>query len=94
MVIMENIMISVLGALSGTLLSVPLIWYFYKNPIKVTGDLREAYENFGFEPIFYFSTEPVIFYSQTIVVLCIALVLSIYPFFKIGRLEPVLAMRG
>ncbi len=92
-VIVENIMISLLGALTGTLLSVPLVGYFYKFPIKVTGELKETYEKFGFEPIFYFSIEPKIFYSQTLVVLCIALVLSIYPFFKIGTLEPVTAMR-
>lgn len=93
-VIIENIMISIMGAIVGTLLSVPIVGYFYKYPIQITGELREAYENFGFEPIFYFSIEPKIFYSQTIVVLCIALVLSVYPFFKLLRLEPVSAMRA
>ncbi|MEL7006357.1 MAG: FtsX-like permease family protein, partial [Bacteroidota bacterium] len=92
-VIMENIMISILGALAGTIISMPIVGYFYRFPIMVGGKLREAYENFGFEPIFYFSIEPKIFYSQTIVVLGIALVLSIFPFFKIARLEPVVAMR-
>ena len=93
-VIIENVMISIMGAIVGTLLSVPVVGYFYKYPIQITGELREAYENFGFEPIFYFSIEPKIFYSQTIVVLCIALVLSVYPFFKLLRLEPVNAMRA
>ncbi len=93
-VIIENIMISIMGAIVGTILSVPVVGYFYKYPIQITGELREAYENFGFEPIFYFSIEPKIFYSQTIVVLCIALVLSVYPFFKLLRLEPVSAMRA
>ena len=92
-VILENIMISVLGAIAGTLLSIPLVGYFYNFPIHITGELRETYEKFGFEPIFYFSIEPGIFYSQTIVVLGIALVLSIFPLFKIGGLEPVKAMR-
>lgn len=92
-VIIENIIISFLGALVGTLLSIPVVGYFYAYPIRVTGDLEEAYESFGFEPIFYFSIEPKIFYNQTLVVLCIALVLSIYPLLKITRLEPVSAMR-
>lgn len=92
-VVLENIMISTLGALLGTILSIPVVGYFYKFPIQITGELRETYEKFGFEPTFYFSIEPWIFYSQAIVVLCIALVLSVFPVFKIGRLEPVRAMR-
>ena len=93
-IVLENIFISVLGALVGTLLSVPAVLYFYKYPIEVGGKLKEAYENFGFEPIFYFSIEPKIFYSQTIVVLCIALVLSLYPIVKVMRLDPITAMRS
>ncbi len=93
-IIMENIFISVLGALVGTLLSVPAVLYFYKYPVEVGGKLKEAYENFGFEPIFYFSIEPKIFYSQTVVVLCIALVLSLYPVFKLMHLDPIKAMRN
>ncbi|MEO9483051.1 MAG: FtsX-like permease family protein [Ekhidna sp.] len=92
-VVLENIFVSMLGALVGTLISIPLIAYFNAYPIKITGELKEAYERYGFDPVFYFSIEPKIFYSQTIVVLIIALVLSVYPMFKIGRLDAVEAMR-
>lgn len=93
-VLMENIFISVLGALTGTLLSIPAVLYFYNFPITVGGKLKEAYENFGFEPIFYFSVEPKIFYSQTLVVLIIALVLSFYPLIRLLWLDPIKAMRN
>ncbi|MDN5203919.1 FtsX-like permease family protein [Fulvivirgaceae bacterium BMA10] len=93
MVIFENVMISVIGAIIGTVLSVPVVGYFYRYPIRITGKLEEAYRNFGFEPIFYFSIEPRIFYSQTIVVLSIALILSIYPLIKIMNIKPVESMR-
>ncbi len=92
-IVMENIFITLLGAILGTLLSIPVIFYFYKYPIEVTGKLKETYENFGFEPIFYFSIEPWIFYSQTLVVGCIALVLSLYPLLSVLRLDPITAMR-
>jgi len=92
-IIMENTIISLLGALVGTLLSVPVVGYFHNFPIRFSGELEKAYENFGFEPVFYFSVQPQIFYSQTLVVLIIALVLSIYPMIKISGLEPVKAMR-
>lgn len=91
-IILENILISVLGAIIGTAVSVPVILYFYKYPIQITGTLKETYENFGFEPVFYFSVQPYIFYSQTVVVLCIALILSFYPLVSVFRLKPVQAM--
>lgn len=94
MVILENIMISVLGALVGTLLSVPFVLYFYKFPIHVGGQLAEAYENFNLEPIFYFSIKPEVFYTQGLIVLCVALILSVYPMIKILALEPVKAMQS
>ena len=56
--------------------------------------LKEVYENFGFEPIFYFSIDPNIFYSQTIIVVIIALILSLYPIIKMMSLDPVTAMRN
>ncbi len=92
-VIMENIFISLVGAIAGTIISVPVVGYFNTYPIQITGELKEAYENYGFEPVFYFSVEPEIFYSQTIVILIIALVLSVFPLVKINQLNPVEAMR-
>lgn len=92
-VVFENILVSLMGAFIGTLISIPIVGYLNLYPIEVGGELKEAYESYGFEPIFYFSVEPEIFYQQTLVVLMIALVLSIYPMIKIGRLDPVEAMR-
>lgn len=93
-VVLENIFISLLGAIVGIILSVPVVMYFHFNPIQVGGELKEVYENFGFEPIFYFSIEPSIFYSQTIIVVIIALILSLYPIIKMMSLDPVTAMRN
>lgn len=94
MVVLENIMIAILGAVFGTLVSVPMILYFYNFPITMTGKLAEAYQNFNLEPIFYFSVKPEIFYTQALIVLAVALVLSVYPVFKILRLKAIEAMRS
>ncbi len=93
MVVMENLMISLGGAFGGFLLSMPVVYYFFKYPIRLTGTLAEAYENFGLEPIFYFSIEPIVFYTQALIVMVLASVLSFYPILKIRRLKPVVAMR-
>ncbi len=92
-VVLENVFISLLGAFVGTIISIPIVGYFNSYPIEVSGELKEAYEQYGFEPVFYFSIEPIIFYSQTVIVLLIALILSVYPMIKIGRLDPITAMR-
>ncbi|QCK15715.1 ABC transporter permease [Mangrovivirga cuniculi] len=93
LIILENILITLIGAISGTLLSIPVVMYFHFNPIQVGESLQKIYEEWGFEPIFYFSVDPVIFIRQTVIVLIIALVISIYPLLNILRLEPVTAMR-
>lgn len=94
MVILENILISTLGAVGGILLSVPIVFYLFVYPIRLGGKLAEAYEKFGIEPIFYFSTAPKVFYSQGLVVFFLALFLSLYPFIKIRKLNPVSAMHS
>ena len=92
-VVMENIFLALMGAAVGILLSVPIVYYLYKVPIRIQGQLAEAYENFGMEPIFYFSMAPVVFYTQGLVVMFLAMALAFYPVIKIWRLDPVKAMR-
>ncbi len=79
--------------MGGMLLSFPITYYFFQYPINISGKLAEAYENFGIEPVFYFSIEPEIFYTQAIVVLFLASLLSLFPLVKIFLLQPVTAMR-
>lgn len=93
MVVLENLMISLGGALGGFLLSMPVAYYFYRYPISLQGSLAEAYENFGIEPVFYFSMDAVVFYRQAIIVMLLASILSFYPIIKVSLLKPVIAMR-
>ena len=57
------------------------------------GETAKAYERFGFEAIFPTSTEASNFISQGLVVLIIGLALSLYPMYKIIRLNPITAMK-
>jgi len=91
---LETIFISFLGVAAGIAGSLPVIYYFYHHPIHITGEAAKAYEMFGVEPILAFSTNPGIFYSQSLVVLIIALATAVYPLIFIYRLRPVKAIRG
>ncbi len=91
---LETILISFLGVAAGFVGSIPLIYYLHYNPIHMTGEAAKAYEAFGVEPIMNFSTDPHIFFSQSIVVLVIALATALYPVLFINRLKPAKAIHG
>jgi ABC-type lipoprotein release transport system permease subunit len=93
MLIAETIAISISGTLAGMLISVPVVLYLQKNPIRFTGNRAKAYENFGFEAIFPATFSGNIFLSQAFIVLIIALIIGIYPLWRISRLDPVKAMK-
>jgi len=92
-VFLEITLLSLLGVVVGFVISLPIIGYFHVNPIYLPGDFGDSFEKFNIEPVYAFSLDPVIFYSQTWLVFMMAIVLSSYPMIKIMRLKPVTAMR-
>ncbi len=90
---LEAIFISFIGALTGLIVSYPLVLYFHKNPIRFSGELAEISLKFGVEPIIPLSNESGIFVAQTLVVLLIALLSSLYPINYIRKLKPIEAIR-
>lgn len=92
-VLAETVFLTLSGCLAGIALSYPAVWYLYKYPIVFSGDLAETYERFGFEPVFPAIIKASIFTNQTLVVLCIGLVLAIYPVLRVLHINAVEAMR-
>lgn len=92
-VLLETVLLSVLGAVAGAGLALPLVWYLRERPIRFTGDLAETYSRFGFEPVLPTLIDPGIFLQQTLVVLAIALAMGLYPLVGILRLNTLNAMR-
>ena len=90
----ESLLISMIGAIVGTIATYPLLYYFYVNPIRVTGELAKVYVTYGLEPIIPVSIDPSVFLSQAIVVFCIAVIVSLYPLLFIRKLRPVSAIQG
>lgn len=93
---MEIVLLGILGALLGMLISFPLVYYFAVNPIDLSVMGEEAvqtYEKFGMEPILPAAVEPGMFISQAILVFIITSLVALYPWFKIRGLQPISAMR-
>lgn len=89
----ESILTVFIGSFLGILCSIPIVMYLKKYPIRIGGEMAEAYRQFNFEPIFPASTNPSIFITQGLIVLAIGLILSLYPVISALRLDPVKAMR-
>lgn len=89
----ETILISVIGTFIGFLISFPVVKYFEMHPIKLGGKMAEAYKIFGFEALWPAVVDYNIFITQSIIVLCLALLIGLFPLIKVQRMEAVTAMK-
>lgn len=93
MFICESVFTVAGGCIIGILVSIPLVYYLNRHPLKMGGETARIYERFGFEAIFPASVDASNFITQGVVVLVIGLLLSLYPVYKVIRLNPVTAMK-
>ena len=89
----ESIFTVLIGSSAGLLCSIPIVLYLNRYPIRIGGEMAEAYKQFNFEPIFPASVSPSIFITQGLFVLLMGLLLSTYPVVKALRVDPVKAMK-
>jgi ABC-type lipoprotein release transport system permease subunit len=90
----ETFFIGFLGAIGGLIGSLPLIGYFYKNPVPLTGDAAQTMIDMGIEPNMYFSIQPFVFYSQMITVFVITMVIAVFPVYKAFTIKVNTALRA
>ena len=94
MLLLESTMISLMGCLGGVVAGFLGIRWYSLHPVEFTGSLREVYEQYGIEPVIYFSAQEDIFVVQAMIVLALALAVSLYPGWKVMRLHPVEALNS
>lgn len=90
----ETMLITLLGIFTGMVLSLPLVIYLNKNPLQFTGEMAKAYEEFGFEPIIPTAIDLNIFITQSIIVMCLAFMISWYPILHILKMDGIKALRN
>ncbi|NRB62816.1 MAG: FtsX-like permease family protein [Saprospiraceae bacterium] len=91
---LETVLLGILGALGGIMVSIPVVLYLKHSPLTFTGDYAVLLEKFGFEPIFPTLWDPTIFVTQAFLVFGVTAILGLFPVWKIRRLQPVKAMRS
>jgi len=89
----EMLFINLLGLLTSLAIAFPIIACFHYFPIQFTGNLKESFETQGFQPVIPFDISPSLFISQTVIVSCITVVITLYPFFIIRKMNIIDALR-
>jgi len=89
----ETIMINMLAVIFGILNAIPLIIYFIYYPITMQGEMAKSMELLGIEPILPTAMKLSIFLNQTLVILIIVAIASLYPVFSILRLQVINSLR-
>ena len=91
---LETLMMGLLGAAVGIVGSIPLAFYFFRNPVPLTGDAAKTMIEMGIEPYMYFSLMPKLFISQVIVVFSMTAIVALYPLLTAVKLKVHLALRS
>ncbi len=92
-IFLEMVIMTSFGTLVGVIISLPIIIYYFNNPIYFSGESAKAFETFGVEPAYFFSMEPSLFFFQAWAIFLMAIILGLYPLIVILKLKPVKAMR-
>ena len=90
----ESLMIGFLGVLVGMVVTLPVLAWFYFNPIALTGETAELVLEMGWDPILPMALDPLLMLDQIIIVLVLLVVCLIYPMWRIRRLDVVSALKG
>jgi len=90
----ETLFIGLIGAVAGLIGSIPIIQYFFHNPLPLSGDAAQTMIDMGIEPYMYFSLAASVFYKQAITIMIITLVIAIFPVYKAFTLKVNTALRS
>lgn len=91
--LIETLFISMIGTLLGFLLSYPIVNTLHNNPIPLQGQMAQVMEEYGFEPIIFFSNNSDIFYTQAIIIFIVSIVVFLFPLMRLRKLNVIQAIR-
>ena len=92
--LLENIMLIMGGAIVGMAVVKPVQFYFKYNPIDLSGQMKEAIEQYNFEPKLYTTTSFIINLNHGTIIFIIGVLVSLYAVVKIVKLNPIQSMRS
>lgn len=94
---LETIIVAMLGAIVGILMSIPIVYYLNIHPIPAAAmgaEAAQAFEKFGISGDLPTAFDLSTFFLQALIIFLITSVLAIYPWTTIMNLKPIDAMRA
>jgi len=91
--IIELQFLTFIGVILGNIAAFPILYYYHKNPYQLTGETAQGMIDQGFEPLIGTGIYANVFINNSIIVLIISAVVSMYIVMKIFQLNPLTAMK-
>lgn len=94
LVMIESLLIATLGIAMGLAVALPLIAWFTRHPIRLSGDAARMMLELGWEPVMPMVLSTELVAGQIAIVLALLLICLVYPITRIVRLKLVNALKG
>ncbi len=91
---LEILILNATSVLVGFVVSLPVLITLHLNPIRLTGEMADMMEAYGWEPIIPFSVEHVFMIEQLLVISLLVIIAGIIPVVSTSRLKLQKALRG
>jgi ABC-type lipoprotein release transport system permease subunit len=90
----ETILISMIGVAAGLVAGFPIILYMHHHPIRFGEEMQAMFESYGMEAVMPFAFDGQVFSSQALIVFMIAVLIGLYPVWKVFRMNILKAARN
>ena len=92
-VYLETLLITIFGLIIGNIIGYGINYYIVQHPIIFGGELTKIYEEYGFLPRLESTLDFLIFMHVSFAVIIISFLSSLYPAYKVYKLEPLKGIR-
>jgi ABC-type lipoprotein release transport system permease subunit len=89
----ETFLLNLVAIVAGIIVTIPIIIYYNRHPIRITGESAKSIEKLGIEPVMPTILKFDIFLHQIEVILVIVLVAFLYPLITILKLNVIKTLR-
>ena len=93
LVYLETLLITIFGLILGNVIGFGINYYLVQHPIIFGGELTKVYEEYGFLPRLESTLNFIIFLHVSFAVVIISFLSSLYPAYKVYKLEPLKGIR-
>lgn len=85
--VIEAVLIALTGAVAGIIGSIPVILWLHAHPVVLGGEYEKVMLAYGMEPILPFSADPMVFWSQALIVGTLGMLSALYPVVIVLRMD-------